>query len=289
MEQATLTGIYIYPIKSCRGIALDQATVSAIGLDGDRLWQVVDEEGKGLTQRQHKILATVSALPHGDGLRITADGMAQLDVSRSGGLSARAKSHFGVPVSVVDAGDDAADWFSSLTDQTVRLVAMAGESGWRLPDPLDIFGQAAPFTDAAPILVTSESSLAWLRERSSEDFEMDRFRPNLVISHAEPWEEDSWASFNIGSAQLRAVLPWPRCAIPQIDQMTATRHKEPAKVLREHRWCTSAPTVPEQVRPLVEGNGLFGIGCSINPAGAELALGAVVEVSESTTPVLSMA
>lgn len=287
MTQPTLAAIYVYPIKSCRGIALDRATVSPIGLSGDRLWQVVDEDGAGLTQRQHRVLATVTAQPIDDGLRIFAPGMAQLDVDRSGEIT-EAKSHFGVPVSVVDAGDAAARWFSDLTGDQVRLVAMTDERGWRLPDPLNIFDQGAPFTDAAPILLTSDSSLVWLRDRSSEDFAMDRFRPNLVITGGEPWEEDGWARFEIGPAHLRAVLPWPRCAIPQIDQSTAERRKEPAKVLRQHRWCTSAPTVPEPARRLVEGNGLFGIGCSISPVGAELALGDVVEVIEHTSPVLTM-
>ena len=45
---------------------------------------------------------------------------------------------------------EAAAWFSELTGEPCRLVAMVGECGWRLPDDLDVFGQNAPFSDAAP-------------------------------------------------------------------------------------------------------------------------------------------
>ena len=120
---------------------------------------------------------------------------------------------------------------------------MVGEGGWRLPDDLDVFGQSAPFSDAAPVLLTAQPSLVWLRERADEPFGMDRFRPNLVVDGTEPWEEDTWSTIRIGEAELRCAVPWPRCTIPQIDQLTADRHREPAKVLRRHRWCTEAPTV----------------------------------------------
>ncbi len=77
---------------------------------------------------------------------------------------------------------------------------------------------------------------------------MDRFRPNLVVTGAEPWAEDTWDQFEIGEASLRGIVPWPRCTIPQVDQQTAERHKEPAKVLKKHRWCTSAPSIPGDFR-----------------------------------------
>ena len=184
----TLSAIYVYPIKSCRAVALDSVTVSTIGLSGDRLWQVVDGGQRGLTQRQHRVLATVQ--------------------------------------------------------------------------PEHIFEQSAPFSDAAPILLTAEQSLAWLVERASESFDMDRFRPNLVVRGSEPWE-DTWATVRIGAAELRCAVPWPRCAIPQMDQVTADRHREPAKVLRRHRRCTEAPTLRPALRGLVEGNSLFGVACAI--------------------------
>ena len=276
----------MYPIKSCRGVALGSSTVSAIGLSGDRLWQVVDGDQRGITQRQHRVLATVQPEPlEGGGLRLQAPGMSPIVVDPPGQQTTTVKSHFRLPVPAADAGDDAAGWFSELTGEPCRLVAMVGECGWRLPDELDVFGQNAPFSDAAPILLTAQPSLAWLRERAGEEFAMDRFRPNLVIDGSEPWEEDSWSTIRIGEAELQCVVPWPRCTIPQIDQVTADRRREPAKVLRRHRWCNEAPTLREGIRALVEGNSIFGVGCSIGPLHATIRIGDEVTVTATATPV----
>ena len=119
------------------------------------------------------------------GLRLTAPDRPAIEIGPPGARSTTVKSHFGVPVPACDAGDEAAAWFSDLTGEAVRLVAMVSECGWRLPDDLDVFGQNAPFSDAAPVLVTADSSLTWLCERASEPFGMDRFRPNLVVSNTD--------------------------------------------------------------------------------------------------------
>lgn len=117
---------------------------------------------------------------------------------------------------------------------------------------------------------------------------MDRFRPNFVVTGAGPWAEDSWDSFEIGDASLRAVVPWPRCAIPQVDQITAERHKEPAKVLKKHRWCITAPSIPGDFRGIVEGNGLFAVACTIGPVGSTVSVGDPVRVLSTREPVLAM-
>jgi uncharacterized protein YcbX len=136
------------------------------------------------------------------------------------------------------------------------------------------------WADAASVLVANSASLEWLNDRANEPFGMDRFRPNLTVG-AEPWVEDTWRDFSIGAARLSHGLAWPRCAIPQVDQVTGSRHKEPAKVLRSHRWCSDAASVGEALRPLFEGNALFGIGCSAHPVGTMIAVGDRVNVHES--------
>ena len=215
VENIKLASIFIHPIKSCQAVELGAATISAIGLAGDRLWQVVDGDQRGMTQRQHPILATVqpTITDHG-GVQIRAPGQELLDVAPPT-YPVTTRSHFGLPVPALDAGEEAAEWFSSLVGAPVRLVRMANSDGWRLPDDLDVFGQAAPFTDAAPILVTATASLAHLQAHASEPFGMDRFRPNLVLTGSEPWAEDTWTDLRVGDAMFRVVTPWPRCTIPR--------------------------------------------------------------------------
>ena len=44
---------------------------------------------------------------------------------------------------------------------------------------------------------------------------------------------------------------------PQTDQVSGARHKEPAVVLKQHRWCAEAPAAPEEIR--AEGTLLFDV------------------------------
>jgi len=287
----SLTAINIYPIKSCRAVSLQKANVTGIGLADDRRWQVLGtEERRGVTQRKYRSLALVQpTLLDDGGMRISAPGMSEIAFERPSGPIITVDSHFRIPVSARDAGDEAAGWLTEFIGVPLRLVRMEDDSGWRLPPELDVFGQSAAFSDAAPVLVANQGSLDWLVERASEDFGMDRFRPNLVVTGAEPWAEDKWDRFDVGEADLRAIVPWPRCAITQIDQQTAERHKEPARVLKEHRWCTSAPSIPGGLRQIIEGNGLFGVACTIGPVGSTIAVGDPVSVVSSQAPVLKMA
>ncbi|TXH30313.1 MAG: hypothetical protein E6Q91_05445, partial [Actinobacteria bacterium] len=54
-----LNGLFVYPIKSCAGLAVDAWDLDERGLVGDRSYMVVDERGDFLTQREAPQLATV--------------------------------------------------------------------------------------------------------------------------------------------------------------------------------------------------------------------------------------
>ena len=129
----TLASIFVHPIKSCRAVELRAATVSAIGLAGDRLWQVVDGDQRGMTQRQHPILATVQPILTDDGgIQVRAPGREPLDVAPPT-HPVTTRSHFGLPVPALDAGDEAAEWFSALLGAPLRLVRMASPAGGGCP------------------------------------------------------------------------------------------------------------------------------------------------------------
>ncbi len=281
----TVTAIQLHPIKSCHRLDVETATVSATGLEGDREWQVSAGIAP-VTQRQKNLLAVVQPELIDGGLRISAPGRGTIEVERPTANDAVTGSIIGVKVDVGDAGDDAARWFSELLDDEVRLFARTPNSVLRIPEAIDVFDQTIAFTDVAPVLVANTASLSWLVDRAKEPFPMERFRPNIVVENDQPFAEDTWARFHIGDAELRHGLIWPRCAIPQIDQETGDRHREPAQVLKAHRWCESAPDLPEAVRPIVENNGIFGVGCAIGPVGTRINVGDELRVDETMTPLM---
>jgi len=57
--QGRIAQLWVYPVKSCAGIALQSSGVGATGLAWDRHWMVVDANGEFLTQRDHPRMAWI--------------------------------------------------------------------------------------------------------------------------------------------------------------------------------------------------------------------------------------
>ena len=51
--------LHVYPVKSCRGIALERAQLAATGFADDRHWMLVRPNGRFVTQRELPRMALV--------------------------------------------------------------------------------------------------------------------------------------------------------------------------------------------------------------------------------------
>ena len=80
MPTPRVSALYCYPIKSCKGHALQEARIDARGIVGDRSMMVVDANNEFLTQRELPRLALIEPTVHDDGKTITlrAPGMDEL-------------------------------------------------------------------------------------------------------------------------------------------------------------------------------------------------------------------
>jgi MOSC domain-containing protein len=121
------------------------------------------------------------------------------------------------------------------------------------------------FHDDSPILIISESSLEELNRHLAVPLPMNRFRPNIVVSDAAPFDEDEWQRIAIGDAAFRAVKACLRCVTTTIDQATGT------------------PSGPEPLTTLAKfrrkGEGVaFGLYCRPEQAAATIRLGDTVTV-----------
>ena len=263
-KSGIISAIHIYPVKSCCGISVTSARLDTWGLEYDRHWMVVNEDGRFLTQRQLPSLALVETALEPEFLRLSAPNLPDLRLPLSGILGEE------VDVVVwrdrcraVDQGNEAAEWFSNHLGKTCRLVKM-GERFSRPVDP-DYAPQAAQvnFADGFPLLVISEASLAELNTRLPAPMPMDRFRPNLVVSGCEPFAEDKWRAVRIGKVTFHGVKLCQRCIITTIDQMTGVGGREPLITLGTYRG--------------VKGGVVFGQNL-VHEGLGELSLGNVVEV-----------
>lgn len=173
----TLQALYVYPVKSCAGVAVDQAWLTGTGLEFDRCWMVVDEQGRALTrQRADRLLQLQPTLRHSD-LRLRAPGMLALHLALDAVEGACRVQVWDHSVPACDMGDLAAQWFSDYLGRPARLVRF---------DPDAAPADAPPgFANAAALMLASSAGLRLLeRRRSEQPAELPppaAFRPNLVI------------------------------------------------------------------------------------------------------------
>lgn len=237
----TLTAIYIYPVKSCRGIQVTVAQLNAWGLQYDRNWMVVTPTGKFLTQREVPQLALIETAIESEQLRLQAPNQAPLHLPL---LPQTGAEPLEMTVEVwrdrcqaVDQGEEAAIWFSQALSQDCRLVRIG--AAYHRPVKLSKTEQPAQvsFADGYPLLLISEASLADLNQRLPAPIPMDRFRPNLVVAGCAPYAEDQWQRVRINQAVFDLVKPCERCVITTTDQATALRDgdKQPLKALATYR------------------------------------------------------
>ncbi len=227
-------------MKSARGEALASAQLDALGVVGDRRWMVVDtESGRFLTQRLLPQMTQLGALwVDAQHLRLQAPGMPSLQVARPDDHAPRR----GViiwreSVRVPDAGDAAAAWLSEWLERPCRLVYMPADEGIQVDTGYAQAGERVAFSDGFPLLLLNQGSLDDLSARVGQALPVERFRPNLLVSGAEAYAEDSWQRIRIGTLEFRVVKPCSRCIITTLDPQSGERHsaREPLATLKGYR------------------------------------------------------
>jgi hypothetical protein len=226
---ARIAELYVYPVKGCRGVALDAATCAATGLThediGDREWVIVDADGEFLSQRSHPRMALIETRLTSDSLRLKAPGMLQLEVPYESEGDVLAVRVWDDRISAVTQGDLADAWLSEFLRTPCRLMRFDPEHR-RLAKRLYTGDTEAPykFADAFALLVTNRASLAEvnvrLERQGAAAITMARFRPNVVIEGIEAFEEDHVRELRIGALTLRLVKPCARCTVPGVDPAT---------------------------------------------------------------------
>jgi uncharacterized protein YcbX len=233
-----VSSLHCYPIKGCRGHALQHAEFDALGVVDDRRLMLVDARGRFVSQRELPALATIEPALDGDRLIVRSDGNTPLELVIDPHGPAREVTVWSSATSAVDQGDAAAAWFSNVLHTPVRLVRWGGESR-RMIDPMYAPRDDAQtaFTDGYPALITLEASLTDLNTRLDAPIPMNRFRPNIVVSGGKAWDEDEWRALQVGAMTFDAVKPCARCVVPTTDQRSGSRHarQEPLRTLAAFR------------------------------------------------------
>jgi uncharacterized protein len=235
-ENVTLSGLYVYPIKSCAGVSLQGADLSATGLRHDRRWMLVDETGEFMSQRAHPRMALISVRFAPERMIVSAPGMPELEIPLRDETGNRIDVRvFGDTNKGELVGGEADRWFVEYLEFPCRLVHKPDDNPRLVDSSFAESGDQVSFADGFAFLLISEASLEDLNGRLEDSLPMNRFRPNFVVRGCEPYAEDGWSRLRIGSVPFRIAEPCPRCAITTVDQRTGARGKEPLRTLSTYR------------------------------------------------------
>ncbi|WP_454848841.1 MOSC domain-containing protein [Rhizobium binxianense] len=222
-----VSDLFIYPLKSARGIALPATEIDARGLPGDRRAMVTDAEGRFITQRELPALARIDVRPEAGAFRLLMQGEQEIAVPPPHPDRRLDVTIWKSTVSAAVADDDSNGKLSEWLGRAVKLVFFDGQA--RRTASAEWAGEGTPvaFADGYQILVTTTGSLKALNVDLAAHAEgsvgMDRFRPNIVIDTDEAWAEDRWAAIEISGIRLDFVKPCSRCIMTTQDQLTGSR------------------------------------------------------------------
>jgi len=274
--RAAVAAILRYPVKSCAGHAVERAELDVYGIVGDRRWLIVDPSGTFLTQRNAPELALVKPDLSDSVLTLSAPGMEPIAVSTHADGPIRDVQVWDDRCRGIDQGDEVADWLSDYLGSSYRLVKMSPD--FERPVDADYAVSAddnVSYADGFPCLLTSESSLEELNRRTEHPVPIDRFRPNIVVSGAKPFEEDAWKVIRVGDVTFHVVKPCARCVVTTTDQSTAERGKEPLTTLATFRRDA-------------EGKVYFGQNLIHAPKRGEIAVSDSVTVLDTGAPLTGL-
>ncbi len=230
--------IWRYPIKSIGGERLDVATVTPLGITGDRGWGVRDPAtGNVLTARRTpKLLMATASIVDDAPVVTTVDGEV-------------------IEGTLAEMSSALSDWLG----QPVELVA-AGSEGGTFENPLDAERETDWVTWTGPAHAFHDSirtRVSLVSAATLADRDIRRFRANVVLDGCAPGSEDE--------------LVGRRLAVGEQARLTVTKHIDRCVMVTR-----AQPGLPADLgvlkRVVRERDNRLGIGSLVETAGA-IALG----------------
>jgi uncharacterized protein YcbX len=302
-----IVSMRIYPIKSCRGIEVDETRLRKTGLLLDRNWMFISKsDGKFMTIRSNPAMTLI------DTNIITQDKQSQLEITVHGTEARVVIPAFptkewlaaNTTLSEVEIWEEKTDayeysdeinaTFTKFFEQDVALVYKGPQHrNINVNGRAELYGKSQEhhFADVMSLQIASEASLKDLNNRlakvpGADPLTVERFRPNIIVKGREdhPWEEDTWKRVRITTTlpdremlfklDLDVVARCARCQVPNVNPDTAEKHpKQPWDELMKFRRVDKGG--PAKWKPC------FGMLCVPKNEGIVM-IGSTLDVLETT-------
>nr|WP_272536932.1 YcbX family protein [Citrobacter portucalensis] len=280
----TLTRLFIHPVKSMRGIGLTHALADISGLAFDRIFMITEPDGTFITARQFPQMVRFTPSPFHDGLHLTApDGSSALvrfaDFASQDAPTEVWGNHFTARIAPAAINQ----WLSGFFSRNVQLRWVGPQLTRRVKRHVDV---PLSFADGYPYLLANEASLRDLQQRCPASVKMEQFRPNIVVSGAGAWEEDTWKVIRIGDVIFDVAKPCSRCIFTTVSPEKGQKHPsgEPLATLQTFRTAVDNGDVDFGQNLIARNSGVIRVGDEVEilATGPARAYGAAE--SDETTP-----
>jgi len=282
----SVTHLYIYPVKSCKGILTDSFNSAKHAAEKedlvDRQFMIVDHKQNMVTARKYPHMVLIEVSVSKSVLTLSYPGMEDIIVEVPDTLDGdKGYEVFGEACSGADMGDTVGQWLSDVilndAEGGIRLIYHPKAKSTR-PDKEsnvaspNMSSQDKPYyADTFPYMMLSQPSVQGLNkllEDENVDLEVEhtRFRPNILIDgdFAE-FSEDKWAFIQIGDVVFRNARVCDRCVFTTVDPVMGDKHpkQEPLKTLRKYRSAAE-----EEEKKLFGSSPFFGVFLASENFGA---------------------
>jgi len=260
MTTVTVSDLFIYPIKSTKGINLPYANVDELGLAFDRRFVVSDNSGQFITARTEPSLCLVTTVLSAKEVTLSAPNMPTLILSYQ---------EFSDQYQNVNVWDDEIagqhcstkvnSWFSEYLQRPCQLLYF-GEKSSRIKKENTDNARKVAFADGYPLLLISQASLDDLNQRlaanNQKTVSMANFRPNIVVENCLPFAEDGWQYIRIGEVEFKVSKPCERCIFTTVNPENGIIdiQQQPLSTLKTYRQTSNGEVLfGQNLIPLSDG------------------------------------
>lgn len=252
-----ITALYVYPIKSLKGIALQEAKLSETGFAYDRFWMLVDENGDFMSQREHAILALFKVSMYNDYITVRFDDKAINIPKKLAKKEVKECELWEEKLNGYKESDAINTWFSNILSQKVFLVRNTEIKQRSTKESVET---PVNFVDSQQYLIIGQSSIDHLNSKLEQAIDVNRFRPNIVFSTSNAHVEDTFKEIQISTSKFIQIKPCGRCNVITINQDTAEAGKEPLKTLAKYRFKDNNVYFGQYLKLIDSPNNLLKVG-----------------------------